>query len=164
MAAVLRVLVLALLAGATACASGGGDNGERRSSARRASESRAIQLEALPAQPLDPGQCGLFLWAQSLQTPSFIFVAYDDPAEAWVQSEGDDKQLPRTSFEGQVRLGHFERQSFANDDLRVIVDLKFDDQRAMQDGIAIERGTLRVQDRAGWEAVMPVGGMVACER
>ena len=67
-------------------------------------------------------------------------------------------------FEGQVRLGHFARQSFANDDLRVIVDLKFDDQRAMQDGIAIERGTLRVQDRAGWEAVMPVGGMVACER
>lgn len=166
MAAILSRALAGLLAGAlTACASGG-DGDERRPAPerRRAAEAGVLHLEMLDPQPLDPGQCGLFLWMQGGQEPVFVFAAFDDIGEARVYTQGRERILRRQSFEGSARMGHFERQTFVDERLTITADVVFDDQQTIEDGVALRSGVLRVRDRDGWEAITPVGGMVACER
>ena len=118
-------------------------------------------FEELEPQHLDAGRCGLFLWARG-ETPSFVFVAYDVPNAAYMRANGRERALPRTQFDGERIHGQFERQTFTDGRLTVSVELVFDEKRRLQDGVVVDRGTLRAKDHQGWETVMPVGGMVAC--
>lgn len=119
-------------------------------------------FEALPPQELPDGHCGLFLWARSPE-PTFIFVAYDTPASAYVRTNGRDRSLRRTNFSGDRVHGHFERQTYSDDRFTLNVELTFDERRPVRDGAIVQEGVVRVVDRQGWETIMPVGGMVACK-
>ncbi|MGE0046961.1 MAG: hypothetical protein AB7J28_01425 [Hyphomonadaceae bacterium] len=127
-----------------------------------AQERDAIELTALSPQPLEPGRCGLFLWSRSEQ-PAFVFVAYDQPAEARVRAGERSLSLPRTDFSGERQSGHFEHQTFSDGRLTLAVDLRFDPERQIRSGTVVESGVIRVRNREGWETVVPVGGMVACQ-
>jgi hypothetical protein len=71
--------------------------------------------------------------------------------------------LPRTRFEGAVSYGHFERQTFSDGRLTLEVDIRFDDQRNIRDGAIVRDGVVRVQNGRGWQTILPVGGIVACQ-
>ncbi|MEZ5995728.1 MAG: hypothetical protein R3C25_08230 [Hyphomonadaceae bacterium] len=123
----------------------------------------SIQLQPLPAQTLGAGQCGLFLWTPSAQEPTLVAAAFNTPSEARIRVEGRTRTLPRLTAEGQLNHGHFERQSFSDGQITLVLDVQFDRNRELRDGAALEGGSLRIRDGQGWEAVMPVGGMVACQ-
>lgn len=121
-----------------------------------------IWFEALPPQQLPSGRCGLFLWARSAQ-PVFVLVAYDTPNAAYVRANGRERALERTAFEGDRVHGQFERQTFSDGHLTLDVDLTFDERRPVRDGAIVEHGVIRVVGEEGWQTIVPVGGMVACQ-
>lgn len=146
----LIALTLMALALAPAAAAQGGPSSEPT-------------LAALDPQALEPGRCGLFLWSRG-ERPTFVFVAYDQPASARVNIDGRVRDLPRTRFSGGVLTGHFEHQTYAGDGVTLEVEVRADEGRPVRDGTVIGDGIIRITDASGWETVAPVGGLIACQR
>jgi hypothetical protein len=127
-------------------------------------ESEELRLEAVPPQRLAPGECGLFLWAQGATQATLALVAFDNPARALYRPNGREREAARTSFSGARVHGHFEEQTFYDRDRTITVSLAFETERPITEGAAVQSGVIRVRDRGGWETVVPVGGMVACQK
>jgi hypothetical protein len=154
-------IVLSVLAGLAALGAAGAAFGDDRP-AVQAGDTR---FEGLAPQQLEAGRCGMFLWARAnASDPIFILAAFDNPAEALVRPDGDRRNLPRVSFEGDPVFGHFERQRFSDGRMTLDVDLTFDDNSQINDGAVIKSGVIKLLDANGWETIVPVGGMVACQR
>ncbi|MBI1187121.1 MAG: hypothetical protein GC206_07295 [Alphaproteobacteria bacterium] len=130
---------------------------------RGADAEAALTLAQLEPQGLEAGRCGLFLWSRG-ERPEFVFVAYDQPAAARVKISGRERDLPRTAFSGAVLTGHFEQQTYAQDGVTLDVQVRADETRTVRDGTIISDGVIRVIENNGWESVVPVGGMIACQR
>lgn len=122
-----------------------------------------IKLEALSAQKLSPGRCGLFLWSRS-QQPVFIMFATEAPAEAMVRIGGRDRKLSRKTTAGERVFGHFEKQTFSSNQYTFDVELTYDTSRPIQDGAIIKQGVMRTTDTKGFSTVLPVGGMIGCQK
>jgi hypothetical protein len=148
-------VAIAVLAGAEMAAAparaqaGGADSGD-------------ITLEAMEPQELPPGRCGLFLWSRDAQ-PALVMVAYANPTEARVRTNGRNRYLRRTAFAKELVYGHFERQTFTDGRLTFDVELTFDTARELRSGAVVKSGVIRSRDGARWEAITPVGGLVACQ-
>lgn len=65
---------------------------------------------------------------------------------------------------GESVLGHFEKQTFVGGKYRFDLDLTYERNGKVQDGAIIERGILRSRDKAGFETILPVGGMIGCKK
>lgn len=122
-----------------------------------------VRLDALAAQKLAPGRCGLFLWSRT-ERPVFIMFATEAPAEATVRISGRNRQLARKVTSGERVYGHFERQTFANGQYSLEVELTYDTSRPIQDGAIIKQGVMRTVDKKGFATVLPVGGMIGCQK
>jgi hypothetical protein len=121
-----------------------------------------LRLEALPAQDLIAGHCSLFLWSRS-ERPVFILFATDNPGRATVRTQGRTRTLERRTGAGERTFGQYRTQSFSGSGVAFDVELEFDADRPVQDGAVIKTGMLRTRTRDGSEAMLPVGGMVACK-
>ncbi len=156
MGAVLKSLCVAIAALALSATTGAWAQGSDQVHAG------PISFEALPAQRLERGQCGLFLWAQTTQ-PVFIVAVYDRPAVAIVNAGGRQRTFSRVGFTGNVVSGVFERQRYESGGLSMEVEVEFDDEQEIRDGAMVKEGVVRVRDREGWETIVPIGGMAACK-
>lgn len=122
-----------------------------------------VRLDALPAQKLSPGRCGLFLWSRS-ERPVFIMFATEAPAQATVKIGGRTRQLARKATSGERVFGHFERQTFASGPYSLDVELTYDRSRPVQDGAIIKQGVMRTMDKNGFATILPIGGMIGCQK
>lgn len=159
----LRCLAAALVLGVAACSSAGRSSRGDEPARPGIIDAGAFQFEELPAQPLNAGSCGMFLWGQSAGEPVFVLAAYAQPAEARVRIDGRDRTLRRTGAEGESASGHFERQTYTDRGVSITIDVEFAADRTMVDGVALERATMRVVDGDGWETIIPVGGLIGCQ-
>jgi hypothetical protein len=155
MASVLKILAAAALAASAALPA--------LADEPRRSPPPDIRFEALSPQPLERGRCGLFLWARSSTPPILLMTVSDDPSAARVRANGSQRNLPRTRFAGTPVHGQFERQTFSDGRLTLELEVQFDEERPIRDGAIVKQGVVRVFNPGGWETVMPVGGMVACQ-
>jgi hypothetical protein len=130
--------------------------------AQSTAEPGEITLEALEPQELPPGRCGLFLWSRDAQ-PSLVLVAFANPTEARVRTNGRNRYLRRTAFAKELVYGHFERQTFTDGRLTFDVDIAFDPDRQLRSGAVVKSGVIRSRDGGRWESITPVGGLVACQ-
>jgi hypothetical protein len=127
-------------------------------------EAGALVFDALPPQPLEPGKCGMFLWARAEQPIFFMFVPNEPaPVSAKVRVAGRDKLLPRQRFGGELSSGHFSFQVFQENDVQIEVDVAFDLDRPLQHGTMLKDGVVRVADDKGWSTIVPVVGLVGCQ-
>ncbi len=131
--------------------------------AQGAARAADLSLQALGAQKLEAGQCGLFLWTRD-RDQSLLAVAYDAPAVVRVRIDGRVRELRRSGFAGEPQFGHFETQQFSDGAMRVELEVAFDERRTMSDGAVVGRGIMRVANDGGDASVVPVGGLVACKR
>ncbi len=122
-----------------------------------------FDLESLPPQKLRSGQCGLFLWSRTDQ-PVFVVFAEDTPAQATVRIGGRNRLLKRTATGGERVMGHFEQQTFSAGRYAFDLSLSFDRTRPVQDGAIVDHGVLRTRDKTGEETIVPVGGMIGCQK
>jgi hypothetical protein len=157
MASILKRLACAcaVLAAAAASASA-------QSAADRVSFGE-IELQALKSQKLTPGRCSLFLWSKT-ERPVFVLFATEDPAQALVKIDGREYRMSRKTASGDAIFGHYEKQSFVGGKFRFDLDLTYERNDKVQDGAIIERGVLRSRDKAGFETILPVGGMIGCQK
>jgi hypothetical protein len=138
------------------------DRAERAERAPQAVRAGELRLEELAPQPLVRGACGMFLWARTGEQSVFVFVAFANPAEAHVRLDGRARVLRRSAAEGPSQHGHFEEQTYADSGLTIETDVQFSAE-PLRNGAVISGGVMRVRDREGWETIVPVTGMVACQ-
>lgn len=122
-----------------------------------------IMIGELSPREMEADTCGLFLWAQ-VATPALVFFADNANPAAAMNLRGEEVQLPRTSARGEVILGHFTEQRFEGRDLAVSLSLRVDKDAGILRGAKVSSGILRLEEQDGRQIVMPVAGLIACDR
>ncbi len=119
------------------------------------------RIGTLSPQTLTAGECGLFLWSRSSERNLILFNGRD--GEAHMVINGQSMKFPRAQAEGEQVLGQFEIQTFQQNQYTLRVDLGFEKRAGISRGAVIPQGSLRLSGEGGWEVIVPVGGLVACE-
>lgn len=120
------------------------------------------RIGELPAQALRASRCGLFLWTRTVDR-KLVFFAESGDETSRMMIDGRQQYIPRVKAEGDNVLGQNAEQGYAWRDLRVDVSVQFERRAGLGRGAIVPRGSLKVSNRDGWEYLMPVGGLVACE-
>ena len=153
-------MVVAAIAGLLAlpaCVSSNPTNDTVRTASSSGSDSRN-----LPAQALDKGQCGLFLWSVSGE-PSFIFFSRAGSRNGKVMIDGAERPIDLVGTSGEV-FGQFQaEQRWASPDTGHMVDLSVEPGEEVIAGQSVSGGRLTLIDSAGWETIIPVAGMAGCQ-
>lgn len=118
------------------------------------------RIGTLPAQRLDPGACGLFLYLRR-SPPRLIF--FGEGGDARMQIDGKVVSLSRLRADGASFAGLYADQTFATDDYTIEIQVEMEQRPDIVGGVVVPRGRLRFQDAAGWSFVLPVGGIAACQ-
>jgi hypothetical protein len=121
-----------------------------------------VALGELPAQNLRKGECGMFLWSRTDDRKLILFSRANDDG-AIVVLDGREQNIPRLATEGRVVLNYSEQQSYVWRGYALQVRIEFDQRQGIGRGAIIPNGTIRMSRRDGWEYVVPVGGLIACE-
>ena len=149
------ICLMAALALLGACAS------SPSSASELASATEVIKSTGeLPSQTLAPGSCGLFLWTQA--TPvRFVFFAEAGADSAIMNLDGTETSLQLTSSGGSL-FGQFMTQMSyrsANGN----VGISYRPGERLDGGQRIENGRLSLVTKDGWETMIPVLGLSACQ-
>ena len=153
-------LILALCLAVHACVSA------PRNAQPQAAEDPVAALErrigTLSPQKLEEGACGLFLWARATRA-KLVFFSESDMHEALMALDDKEARLLRTNAEGRAVFGQHERQRFLVDDLTVELNISPEMRSGIVGGAVIKQGIIRLAQADGWEYVLPVAGMIACQ-
>ena len=123
--------------------------------------SHATPFGALPPRTLAAGQCAMFLWVRSAEPKLVFFGSAQGDGHAVIN--GRETGLQRTGVEGREALGQYEDQTYTFDGNKVEVRVNFQPRSGLDRGVVVPQGTLRLRQSDGWETVLPVGGLVACQ-
>lgn len=120
-----------------------------------------LRLGTLKPRKLAAGECGLFLWSKTADQKLVFYGAGQGAARAVL----NDRELPfmRARADGREVMGQFEQQTFSHEGYQISVDILFEARAGMSRGAVVSQGTLRLSRTGGWEYIIPVGGLVACE-
>lgn len=135
-------------------------------------EQRAILLSQKPAidsvpssglgpQMVEPGECALFLWSKT-DTTKFIFFSKALSGEATFAQGEEPLTLVQSTAGGDI-FGQFNtRTAYLAPDGRQL-SLSLEPGEMMIDGQRVEDGLIRLDDLEGWQTVLPVVGVRACQ-
>ncbi|MFN3910538.1 hypothetical protein [Hyphomonas sp.] len=129
-------------------------------SAKPAASTGAVEGVLAP-QTLAPGACGLFLWTSDMPS-RFVFFMRAGESAAKVQSPEGPEDLTMTRQEGSL-MGQFSTKIAFQTRSAGTVRLSFAAGEPIEGGQRIQNGRLVFLDADGWETIMPVVGLAACE-
>lgn len=161
----LTIVSLLLLAGCAALRTGEEQAPEAESPAAAAplgADEVLSRLTALPAQELQAGSCGLFLWLRREDLPLIFFQRSNENAASMVL-DGTQQTLPRTSVGQLIAFNFYDEQAFANDSFELRVRIIPEASRSIRQGIKVETGSLSITADDGWSASLPVAGLIGCQ-
>lgn len=115
----------------------------------------------LKAQQLQPGECGLFLWTKSLPN-TLIFFSKAGTNTALIKSNDAEQSITLINASGDI-FGQFMTQQAYQAPNNVTVALSFSAGKAMEDGQRISNGRLTRTSDEGWETIIPIVGVRACQ-
>lgn len=124
-------------------------------------EDDAPVIGRLPPQELEPGSCGLFLWAQDTRR-ALVFFAESLSGQGRLIVDGAEQTVTRSNAEGNSAFGQFERQTYGGAALTVDLTLGFETQNRMIGGVRVPRGVMSVAQPGGWRLSVPVAGLIGC--
>jgi len=122
-----------------------------------------MRLGTLPAQKMDAGSCGLFLWSRGDRRELLLFSGGGNAVNARVMFDGTIVTAPRTLADGASVLGQFERQTFQAGGLNIELTSTFERRPGLGRGALVPQGSMRLTQTDGWELVVPVVGLVGCQ-
>ncbi|MEH6695651.1 MAG: hypothetical protein V7675_11425 [Hyphomonas sp.] len=114
----------------------------------------------LPPQTLPPGACGLFLWTNG-EPLRFVFFSKAGTDTAVMDVDGEERTLRLTSAKGDLFGQFMTRMTYASDKGNVGVSFRPGEQ--LDGGQRIDGGRLSLVDKDGWETMIPVFGLSACQ-
>lgn len=115
----------------------------------------------LTAQQLRTGECGLFLWTKGLPN-TLIFFSKAGTNAALIKSNNAEEPATLIRVEGDIFGQFMTRQTYQTSN-NVIVSLSFSAGKTMEDGQRIDNGRLTRRSTEGWETIIPVVGVRACQ-
>lgn len=122
----------------------------------------SVQPGGLPAQQLALGECGLFLFSLSGE-PRFIFFSKAGTDEARMVIVDQEETLSLQSRGGDV-FGQFTtEQQWLVPRTSQRVDVSVVAGEPLVAGQQVPSGRLKVTDPNGWEMIIPVSGVRACQ-
>ena len=139
-----------------ACASNGDDRSPPAPATNTASKT------SLDAQTLASGECGLFLWTLA-EPRSFVFFSKAGSESALVLLNGEAVRMPQTDADGDL-FGQFMtdmRYVLSGGDSTLSVFIQPGDQ--LEQGQRTQTARLTFTDAEGWETIVPVAGVRACQ-
>ena len=115
--------------------------------------------DALSARTLEPGECGLFVWAGEARR----FILYSQAGQGAVLArDGKDVALTaQPSATSGDLYGQIPIQSFTDPDGKPYA-LSLTSATALDGGTRYDAGTWRHKDSAGWDVLTPVTGLSTC--
>lgn len=123
--------------------------------------SDAVPQRGLPAQTLDIGECGLFLWSVS-GDPTFMFFSKATTQSATVLLGDRAETLRQVSTGGDI-FGQFMTEQTWRAPSGQAVEVLLEPGEVLLDGQRVSGGRLKVVDAEGWETIIPVAGARACQ-
>lgn len=121
-----------------------------------------VPTKGLPAQTLEPGDCGLFLWSQT-DARKFIFFRRAGDGFANMLIGETNAALIATDFSGDIFGQFFTEQKFDSRSTGHTIDLSFSPGEELNLGARISSGRIRVLDPEGWVTTIPIVGVRACQ-
>lgn len=115
----------------------------------------------LPAQRLEPGECGLFLWSMTAPR-SFIFFSRAASGDAKLWHEGRALPLQIIDSHGDVFGQFLTASEYLSASDGISVSLSITPGEALEQGQRVSAGRLVTRSQDGWETVQPVTGATAC--
>ncbi len=119
------------------------------------------ELGELPAQTLQTGDCGLFLFA-SRPEPRFVFFGEAGSGTAKVRLNNADTLLVRTEVAGDVLDLHYTEQVYKEPIEGMELKITINEAEPVEGGSQITRASIRMSSPEGWKMVIPVGGATSC--
>ncbi len=116
----------------------------------------------LSQQELAPGECGLFLWRRGSQS-RFIFFAKAGQETAAMLFEDIERELMRTGIQGDIFGQFLTRMSYETVPPGMRVDLTLEPGEIISGGQKVSAGSITVTDSQGWETILPIAGVRACQ-
>ncbi len=157
-----RVLAISIAAGLTACSTlprptllqGAAGSVPQASGGES-------HIGTLPPRKLAAGECAMFLWLRNAERKLIFFGAREGTGRAVI--DGEEVGMKRIVIDGREAFGQYENQTFTYPGHRIQINVGFETRAGMDRGVVVSQGTLRLQQDDGWEYILPVGGLVACE-
>lgn len=116
----------------------------------------------LPAQALEAGECGLFLWSQTEITRLVFFArAGENAASAFV--EGEAMPLVLTRAGGNIFGQFLTDLTYSIEGTSTAVSVTYAAGEELEGGARISSGRISYIDGEGWTRVLPVLGVRACQ-
>ena len=125
------------------------------------SSSRAdVPQDRLSPRDLTQGECGIFVWTSDAARRFIFFSQATNPIANWWSPDGEI-QINRISSDG---LTSFEQSPVQNYNLPDggTLKLTLSDPEEVDNGTRFKSGTIAQTGADGWEKVMPVFGVAAC--
>ncbi len=119
---------------------------------------------ALAPQRLEPGACGLFLWTREPRR-QLVFVGRPMEQVALMALDGRETELAGTASSAFGPMGLATLQSYRGPEGTTQLHLRLepDARPGLTGGLVIPRATLRIEREDGWQQVLALGGLYACE-
>ena len=152
----LRILSMAILGSLfVACAS--------TQETKKAAKPEVQSSEAgLNAQTLSPGECGLFLWTTSAPR-KFVFFSKAGTDKALVYLGGEAVQMVLTGADGDIFGQFMTDMHFDPGDGRESLNVFVEPGALLDQGQRTETARMTFTDAEGWETIVPVAGVRACQ-
>ena len=114
----------------------------------------------LEPQTLETGECGLFVWAASPEKPFILFSQSAKASGLWYNERVET--LVITANSGDASYQQFPQTIYQRKSGETL-ELSLFDAQPIDDGMRYKSGTLRYMTEAGWQKIVPVIGMAACQ-
>ena len=117
------------------------------------------QVDALTSRNLDPGECGLFVWAGEARR----FILFSQGGQGAALARGGDEVAlsAQTRADDGDLYGQIPIQTFSDPDGK-IYDLSLSGSSDLAGGTRYTAGTWKHKDSEGWDVVTPVYGLSTC--
>jgi len=117
--------------------------------------------DRLAPQQMSPGECGLFVWTGDADRRFILYSQSSNRTGLWASGSGET-QLAVMSNDGIPTEGQFPKTTFRTEDARIL-ELSLRLSQPIDDGTRYKAGTLTETSQEGWETVMPIVGLSACQ-
>ena len=120
-----------------------------------------VPQRGLPAQNLEIGECGLFLWSVSGE-PTFMFFSKATTSSGLILLGEEPEPLTQVSAAGDIFGQFMTEQVWRTSSTGQSIEVFLEAGEALLDGQRVSSGRLTVADAEGWETIIPVAGARAC--
>lgn len=120
-----------------------------------------VPESGLGPQPLEPKECGLFLWSKT-DPSQFIFFEKAQTGRATMKIGPETVEVVQTINRGTIFGQFMTEQGFAAPGGEQVL-LTFEPGEELQGGQRIESGRLTITTGEGWRTLIPVLGVRACQ-